>query len=328
MFLEYYKFTDFPFQLTADPRFFFESAGHNKAMAHLLFGLNQGEGFIVITGEIGAGKTTLLGRLLDSLDPSAYVAAKIVSTHLQGDDMLRSVVAAFGLPFMDADKTTLLRRFEDFAIQNHRQEKRTLLLVDEVQNITPQALEELRMLSNFQTGNQVLLQSVLLGQPQFRRMLSSPNLEQFRQRIIASYHLGPLTETETGEYIRHRLGLVGWAGDPAIDQQAIARIFAKTGGVPRKINILCTRILLHCYLEELHVIGSDIAGIVALDLAAELNTVLGDPGERGPAGIMHEGNGESARLDRIDRLVDRHEQALRDLALLAKSYLNIKDDTN
>ena len=285
MYTKYYGLSALPFQLTPDPRFFFESSVHCKAMSHLLFGLEQCEGFIVITGDVGAGKTTILSYLLATLDSRAYVTAKIVSSHLAGDDMLRAVAAAFDLPFANLDKTSLLCRIEEFLITNHQQGKRTLLLIDEAQNVPPPALEELRMLSNFQVGAKVPLQSFLLAQPQFRRTLAAKDLEQFRQRIIASYHLGPMGEAETSEYVRHRLAVVGWSDDPHFTEEALAEIYLHSGGVPRKINTLCSRIMLFCFLDELHTVDQNTVRTVVDDLAHETGQIL-DPSDSRTSGVM------------------------------------------
>ncbi|MDR3439948.1 XrtA/PEP-CTERM system-associated ATPase [Telmatospirillum sp.] len=320
MYNEFYGLSASPFQLTPDPRFFFESSVHRKAMAHLFFGLEQREGFIVITGDIGAGKTTILGHLLATLDAQEYVAAKIVSPHLGGDDMLRAVASAFNLQFANLDKASLLRRIEDFLVDNHRQGRRTLLLVDEAQNVPPPALEELRMLSNFQVGAKVPLQSFLLAQPQFRRTLASVDLEQFRQRIIASYHLGPMGAAETSEYVQHRLAVVGWKNDPEFTEEALADIFLHTGGVPRKINTLCSRIMLFCFLDELHKVDRDVVRNVAEDLARETNQVV-DTSDGRSGGVMlspsqggenvQETAGVAHRIDKLEKTVIRHGRALR-----------------
>ncbi|MGE5548725.1 MAG: XrtA/PEP-CTERM system-associated ATPase [Solirubrobacterales bacterium] len=323
MYTEFYGLTAFPFQLTPDPRFFFESTVHRRAVAHLLFGLEQSEGFIVITGDVGAGKTTILGHLLDALDTSAFVAAKIVSSNLQADDMLRSVASAFGLPFEGADKATLLRRIEDFLAANHARGLRTLLMVDEAQNLTFSALEELRMLSNFQVGNRVPLQSFLLAQPQFRRTLANPDLEQFRQRVIASYHLGPMGAEETREYINHRLTLVGWHGDPEISPEAHADIFAATAGVPRRINVFCSRLLLHAFLDGLHAVDRDVVRQVGEDLRRESSQVVdGSPQPAAPIEVSIPASTPiSDRLDRLERRVESHNRALRYFASLSDTKL-------
>src|SRR6266568_1595649 len=198
MYESFYGLTGKPFQLNPDPAFYFGSRGHKRAFAYLQYGLYQSEGFIVITGEIGAGKTTIVRSLFEQLDREKVVAAQLVSTHLDADDMLRAVGIAFGLPV-------------------RTQSKRALLIVDEAQNLTPRAVEELRMLSNFQLGDQALLQSFLIGQPELRTMMQSQHMQQLRQRVTASYHLGPLDKTETQAYIEHRLHHVGWKGDPEFE---------------------------------------------------------------------------------------------------------------
>jgi general secretion pathway protein A len=243
MYESYYGFTDKPFRLKPDPRFFFGSKGHKRAMAYLEYGIAQGEGFIVITGEVGAGKTTLMRNLFCELESERIIAAQIVNTHVGADDILRLVASAFGIVCDDtSSKAALLTKLEQFLRQSDQQGKRALLVVDEAQNLTPRAVEELRMLSNFQTEDRSLLQTFLLGQPEFRRTLLSGDMQQLLQRVIASYHLGPLDLSETQAYIEHRLHTVGWVNDPTIDAEAFNAIFEYTGGIPRKINSLCDRV--------------------------------------------------------------------------------------
>lgn len=272
MYEAFYHLSAKPFQLNPDPSFFFGSKGHKRAMSYLEYGLHQGEGFIVITGEIGAGKTTLVRNLFRKLERENLVAAQLVSTQLDADDTLRMVAAAFGLPVENSNKAVLLKKLEDFLLYVHSQGKRALLVVDEAQNLTPRAVEELRMLSNFQTGEKSLLQSFLLGQPEFRRTLQSEGMQQLRQRVIASYHLGPLDADETQAYIEHRLHTVGWQNDPTFNEAAFQAIHNYTGGIPRKINILCDRLLLMGYLEEKHAFDSAEIREVIEDLQRE-NTI-------------------------------------------------------
>jgi general secretion pathway protein A len=251
MYEDYYRFRARPFQLSPDPRFFFYSRGHRRAMAYLQYGVHQGEGFLVITGEIGAGKTMLARTLVQKFGSPNLLLAQVVSTQLEADDMLNMVAAAFDLP-EEKSKGQLLRKLEKFLLARHTQGKRTILLVDEVQNLSRGALEELRMLSNFQHKEKSLLQSFLLGQPEFRATLQSPELEQLRQRVTASYHLGPIDAQETEAYIEHRLKTVGWSGDPSFGQDAFPVIYRHTGGIPRKINHLCDRLLLLGRMDEKH----------------------------------------------------------------------------
>lgn len=290
MYETYYGLSAKPFQLRPDPHFFFGSKGHKRAMAYLEYGLSQGEGFIVVTGEVGAGKTTLVRNLFNKLPTDQIVAAHIVNTHLDPDDTLRMVVSSFGLPYEGASKSDLLTRLEHFLRTVDRQGKRALLVIDEAQNLSPKTVEELRMLSNFQTDDKSLLQTFLLGQPEFRATLHSPSMQQLRQRVIASYHLGPMDAQETRAYIEHRLHTVGWNGDPAFDDGAHAAIYAYTGGIPRKTNTLLDRVLLMGYLEELHEFNEGHIQTVISDISEEFQPpeVLGTPAPDTLRGSVHD----------------------------------------
>jgi putative secretion ATPase (PEP-CTERM system associated) len=275
VYTSFYGFKAKPFQLSPDPNFFFGSKGHNRAMAYLEYGLSQGEGFIVVTGEVGAGKTTLVRNLFRKLESEKIVAAQIVNTSLDSDDTLRMVAAAFGLAFPQGNpgKTPVLVALEKFFRQCEQQGKRALLVVDEAQNLSPHTVEELRMLSNFQGDNKSLLQTFLLGQPEFRKTLLSDDMRQLRQRITATYHLGPMDLGETKSYIEHRLKTVGWSGNPGFDENAVEAIHNYTGGIPRKINSLCDRLLLMGYLEKLHNFGVAEVNEVIRDIQQEFDTV-------------------------------------------------------
>jgi len=330
MYVEYYGLKGAPFQLTPDHRFFFNSSVHSRAKAYLTYGLSQAEGFIVITGDVGAGKTTLVGHLLAGLDSTKYVAANIVTTQLGADDTLRVVASVFDIPHEAADKAVVLERIEGFLAAHQAEGRRCLLVVDEAQNLSIEALEELRMLSNFQANGRAQLQSFLLGQPQFRRTLASRDLDQFRQRVIASYHLGPLNADETAEYVRHRLRAVGWNDDPQFTSDVFPEIFSQTEGVPRRINVLCSRLLLFGCLEERHNLDRDTVLQVAEDLRQETEKVL-DTSEPSPLSTVRPGGTGAdhsaelprleARIESIESSIRRRDRAVRQALLSFSEYL-------
>ncbi len=270
MYETFYHFSAMPFQQTPDSRFFFSSKGHARAISHLVYGLSQGEGFIIVTGEVGAGKTTLVERLWSELDRDTYTIARINTTQVTGDDLFRLTMEAFGIPTEGADKATLIRRFSDMLTEHRMAGRRCLLVVDESQNLSLPALEELRMLSNITEGGHASLQTILLGQPQFRRKLASPDLDQLRQRVIASYHLGPLSDEETRAYIEHRLAAVGWAGKPEFTDGFFSAVYRHTGGVPRRINRLVSRVLLYGALEECWTLTGPMVDNTAEELHQDL----------------------------------------------------------
>jgi general secretion pathway protein A len=274
MYRSFYGFRVKPFQLKPDPNFFFGSKGHNRAMAYLEYGLAQGEGFIVITGDVGAGKTTLVRNLFRKLESDEILAAQIVNTNLDSDETLRLVAAAFGLPHENRGKASLLIGLEQFFRKCDQEGKRALLVVDEAQNLSPRTVEELRMLSNFQTEDKPLLQTFLLGQPEFRKTLLSGDMEQLRQRVTATYHLGPMDLPETRSYIEHRLTTAGWAGDPSFDDAAFEAIYAYAEGIPRRINAVCDRLLLMGCLEQLHHFGEAEVGEVVSDIQQEFEAPI------------------------------------------------------
>lgn len=333
MYTSFYKLSGRPFQLTPDPRFYFDSRSHKKAMAYLTYGLSQGEGFIIITGDIGAGKTTLVGHLLAELDKNQIIAANVVTTQLGADDILRMVATAFGIRQEGRDKATLLKKIESFLRDCNRRGKRVLLVVDEAQNLPNAALEELRMLSNFLLNDKPLLQCFLLGQPQFReRLADDPDLEQLNQRAIATYHLEPMVAAELSDYVTHRLHLVKWSKDPTFTPDAFDRIHKYTEGVPRKVNTFCSRILLWGFLEELHEITGDVVADVIADIEGEYATQttsnplgLSSAGTRAPtetktAGLKTATNGSGEpvgnqelidRLAVLEQYVRAHDRTIR-----------------
>lgn len=324
MYAKFYGFQKLPFQLTPDPFFFFESAEHRKAMAHLTYGLHNAEGFIIITGEVGAGKTTIVDCLLSQIDPKCFVAAKIVTSQLEGDDLLRMICSAFGLNHMGWSKASVLEHLQQFAVAQLRSGRRALLIIDEAQNLTFDALEELRMLSNITVGTSTALQSFLLGQPQLRQLLGNPRLEQLRQRITAAYHLGALSEADTQGYVEHRLRRAGWAGDPEFTGDSFSAIYRHSAGVPRRINNLCSRVLLLGMLEDKHQISGATIAEVASEIQSELSAVTRPKnGADQPAFAAHAGaEAVLERLDNLDSVTAVHDHAIRRLIDLVGRYVN------
>ena len=270
MYENFYNLKKKPFHLNPDPQFFFGSSGHKKVLAYLSYGVRQGEGFIVVTGDVGTGKTTLIYTLLEELAKQKdIIVAHIVTTPKDAGELLGMIASAFGLIHEGISKSVLLRQLEKFLINQSREGKRTLLIVDEAQNLSMEGLEVLRMLTNFQVNHKPLLQGFLVGQAEFRNMLRSERLEQLRQRIITSCHLGPLEPDETRQYIEHRLGIAGWRGDPSFIADTYIAIHEYSNGIPRRINKLCDRILLVGYLEEAHTITQALVNSVIEELDDE-----------------------------------------------------------
>lgn len=344
MYESFYNLQGRPFQLTPDPRFYFSSKTHKKAMAYLTYGLNQGEGFIIVTGDIGTGKTTLVRHLFDTLDRNEFIAAMIVSTQLSAEDLLRSVVAAFGLDAQAEDKGQLLARLEKHLREQFARGRRALLVVDEAQNLSSAALEEMRMLSNFQEGDKALVQSFLVGQPEFReRIFEAPELEQLRQRVIATHHLEPMEQEELADYIQHRLSMVGWDNDPCFTADAVEAIYEQSAGVPRRLNTLCSRVLLYGALEEIHTIDAEVISSVVSDMATDQrqvtptsSAVRSQPVNKQndatiplEASELKKANKDiEGRMDQIENMMKSQDQTLQQLTQLMAQLANggKKDD--
>jgi general secretion pathway protein A len=264
MYDDHYGLNGRPFQLTPDPRFWFDTATHRKAMAYLGYGLSQGEGFVVITGDPGVGKTTLMGHLLGEIDRERLNVIKIVSSQLRPDDLLRLVCAGLEIDASHFTKADMLAAIERALHMVARSGRRTLLVVDEAQALPIESLEELRMLSNFQAGGYPLLQIFLLGQPEFRLTLAEPRLEQLRQRVIAMHHLEPMDADEAEPYLIHRLSCVGWRGKPRFTNDAVTAMYRWSHGSPRRLNQLASRVMLFGAIEQIETFGAaELAAVIA-----------------------------------------------------------------
>jgi putative secretion ATPase (PEP-CTERM system associated) len=287
MYEAFYGLSSKPFQLNPDPKFYYSSKPHRRARSYLVYGVMRGEGFIVITGEVGAGKTTIVRDLLDSLENGSVVAAHLVSTQLGAEDALKLVCAAFGVTLRSSSKADMLMALEAFFITQTTQGKRCLLIVDEAQNLQQHAVEELRMLSNFQFGDQALLQTFLIGQPEFRDMLQAPGMLQLRQRVTARCHLGALDEDDTRAYVEHRLRCAGATDKPVFAPGVFRAIHQHAGGIPRRINTLCDRLLLQGYLSEsVEITLASVESVVAEMREENAAPPQTPPGPRGAWGHL------------------------------------------
>ena len=283
MYLEYFGFDKMPFNTTPDSRFFFPSSKHAEALASLIYAVTERKGFVVITGEVGAGKTTVCRILLNRIDPNTKVVL-ITNTHITCDQMFELVCAQLGLDADGKDKATRIQMLNDYLIEQLQQDAAVLLIIDEAQNLTKDVLEEVRMLSNLETEREKLLQVILLGQPELRRRLHLPELRQFRQRIVVTYHLSALNLQETIQYIFYRLRVAGGVEKVKFTRRAINEIYECSKGIPRLINIICDSALLTCFVRNVKVISQKIVEEVihelGLDeLSADAEAVVTTPEE-------------------------------------------------
>jgi general secretion pathway protein A len=266
MYTDYYGLTGRPFQLSPNPRFFYAGRAHRRAVAYLTFGLQQGEGFVVITGEVGAGKTTLVAYLEEQLSHQRLFVARINAASLEAQEVLKLVARALELNPSHASTASLLGLIERDLRRRNSERQRVLLVIDEAQSLGFEALEALRVLSNLSQEDRAMVQILLLGQPQLRDVLARPALEQLRQRVVASAHLGPLDPDEVRPYLEHRLRRVGWRGKPAFDPDLFEDVYAFSRGLPRRINLLVARLLVHGAIEQ----RESLAAVDARELAREL----------------------------------------------------------
>ncbi len=257
MYLKYYGFNEAPFNMTPNSRFFYQSAKHTEALSSLLFAIEQRKGFVVITGEIGSGKTTVCRTLLNKLNGRTQVAL-ITNTHISGKDLLSTILEEFEIEYMAGSKARLLSQLNTYLIEQLRLDNNVVLIIDEAQNLKPSVLEEIRLLSNLETESEKLIQIIFLGQPELKKKLALPNLEQLRQRIAVYFHLVPLTRAEVSEYIGHRLHIASGTNRVYFTPETVEMIYQFSGGVPRLINQICDSALLNGFIYEKPTIDEDL----------------------------------------------------------------------
>jgi general secretion pathway protein A len=254
MYEEFYGLQALPFSITPDPRYLVLSRRHREAFDHVLYGLGERKGFILLTGEVGAGKTTLCRAVLEQLGDTVATAL-ILNPVLSSIQLLRAVLHELGLDDRGNDRLRLTRRLNEFLLAQTHAGRDVALFIDEAQDLSDELLEEVRLLSNLETDDRKLLQIVLIGQPELRARLQRPALRQLRQRITVRYHLGPLDRQETEAYIQHRLTVAGANGRPTFTARAIGAVHRYAGGVPRLVNAVCDKALLCGFVEERDQLG-------------------------------------------------------------------------
>ncbi len=267
MYTSHFKLRENPFSLTPDPKYLFLSRQHREALHHLIYGVKEKKGFIVVTGGIGTGKTTLSRALLARMDPSVETAL-IFNSYLSDMELLEVINQEFNIPLVGIDRTK--RRYIDslntFLMSNHKEGKNAVVLIDEAQNLSRNVLEQIRMLSNLETETEKLLQIVLVGQPELRDLLAQPSLRQLAERISVRYHLDSLSRGDVSDYIDHRLAVAGDKGHVSFADDTFGKIYDFSRGNPRRINILCDRAMLIAYAENLHEIDRKVVKLAVRDL--------------------------------------------------------------
>jgi general secretion pathway protein A len=285
MYCEHYGFVRLPFEMTPDPAFLYLGESHREGLATLVYGVRSGKGFVMLTGEVGTGKTTLLHALLGQLD--AHTASAFVfNPRLEPLDFFRILFDEYGIEVECRTKAEYLLALNHFLIERLRRDQKTLLIIDEAQQLSPAMLEEVRLLSNLETPTSKLLQIMLVGQPELAHMLAQPELRQLRQRVALRHHLRPFDERELDAYLDERLSLAGYTGKGIFKRSARREIFRVTGGVPRLVNVVCDGALLAGYARGETSVGADVVREVARDLELEVEgkplVAAADPTERAP----------------------------------------------
>ena len=270
VYLDHYGLEEAPFDITPNPRFLFYSTKHREAFNHLLYGIRERKGFVQLTGEVGAGKTTICRSLLEQLG-SNWETALILNPALSADQLIKAIAMEFGLQVRGLDRLDIVAALNEHLLALAEQQRDAVLIIDEAQDLTPELLEQVRLLSNLETYDRKLLQIVLMGQPELRERLNDHSLRQLRQRITVRYHLRPLTIGELGRYITHRLQVSGSKGAPYFTPAAIWRIYRYSKGIPRLVNALCDKCLLAGYVHQKDTIDYGMVGRAIRELEGKID---------------------------------------------------------
>lgn len=318
MYERFYGFVRKPFELVPNPQFLYMSETHRKALSYLEYGVKSRAGFILLTGEIGSGKTTIIRSLLDRFE-SKTIPARVFNTKVNATQLLFMINEDFGISSRPKDKMSMLSELNEFLIQKFANNEKPTLIVDEAQNLTPACLEEIRLLSNLESGDTKLLQIILVGQPELNTVIDQPGLQQLRQRISVNCHLGCLSKNETREYFLHRLKCAGNANALVFPEQSFEMIYKATGGVPRLINIVGDYLLLAGFSEATYTpdlkmveeVLNDIKDNIAFRDVAEVDSSVKNKNQNQEGtdeehyGVAHE------TLDNILFRLQKHENVIR-----------------
>lgn len=333
MYTTFYGLKEKPFNIVPNPAYLFPSAKHRLAQIYLEYGLSSGNGFILLTGDVGTGKTTLIRQLMSQLEEDIEVAV-IFNTNVSHQELLKLILQEFEIDPQGLDMSGLLNRLNDFLIQHFAGGRRVLLIIDEAQNLSREALEEVRMLSNLQSDTSSLLQIMLVGQPELRRKLGRPDMSQLVQRIGVRFHLGPLTRRETSDYIAHRLEKAGAANTGLFSPEAVELIHAHAGGVPRTINLLCDAALVYGFADEAEHIDAAIVEQVIADRQDGSEGVEGAPAlqaspeedvnTRDATRIMDRIAGLESRVGKLAVMVEWQEREIAEHLDLSRNQLVLK----
>jgi general secretion pathway protein A len=269
MYCDFFGFTEKPFTITPNPQFIYLSGNHREAFAHLLYGINSHAGFIALTGEVGTGKTTVLRTLLSQLDPEKYETALIFNPYLSGEQLLASICRDFGIEAAEKNSFSYLEALNRYLLEQNTAGRTLVLVIDEAQNLAPEVLEQVRLISNLETERDKLIQIILAGQPELDAVFSRHDLRQLNQRITVRCKLPPMGLDETKEYISHRLKISGNRNPGLFSGGAVKRIYRFSGGIPRLINVVCERALIIAWTRE----SPTVTPVIAAQAVAEAGAV-------------------------------------------------------
>ena len=301
MYTEYFGLSAKPFELLPNPKFLYLSKGHRKALSYLQYGVQEHAGFTLLTGEVGSGKTTLLRDIINKISSDSTLAM-IFNTRVDAQQLIGMINEDFGLKVDNKNKVQLLSELNDFLLEECSQGRQPIIIIDEAQNLSEEALEEIRLLSNLEADNFKLVQIILVGQPELKQIIAKPSLRQLRQRISISCHLNPLNREETEEYIFHRLATVGSRDCVSFLDGVFDRIYKFSGGIPRLINLICDFLLLSAFVEETREIDNELVSDAINELSFE-ETRLQQPeteAEKTPVPRIYTGGSLDDRLARIE----------------------------